>query len=201
MSAQAGMPPFYEQQYPQSTEIEAALFELGRIGLDVEPTSALAAAAFTKLQERGVIRPGETTVLVLTRGGLKAPRRIGELTGALPRRKRRPGVRRRSRPPMQTRVRALRHRRALTLSGDACYGRLRSRFCCSVVSLSSSLRRGLDLGRGLRDRHDVSLRRPDRHRGCRCRIDQARSSRFPWNRVRDAAFSGGGLGGEATHST
>ena len=46
MSAQAGMPPF-SNAIPQSTEIEAALFELRRIGLDVEPTSALAAAAFT----------------------------------------------------------------------------------------------------------------------------------------------------------
>ncbi len=65
-------------------EIEAALFELGRIGLYVEPTSALAAAAFTKLLERGVIRPDETTVLVLTGGGLKATGRIGELLGAPP---------------------------------------------------------------------------------------------------------------------
>jgi hypothetical protein len=69
------------------------------------------------------------------------------------------------------------------------------------VSLSSALRRDPDLGRGLRDRHDASLRRPDRHRGCCRRIGQAWSSRFPWNRVRNAAFSRGGLGGEATQST
>jgi threonine synthase len=60
-------------------EIEGALFELGRIGLYVEPTSAIAAAAFTRLLEGGVIRPGETTVLVLTGAGLKATQRIGEL--------------------------------------------------------------------------------------------------------------------------
>ena len=65
-------------------EIEEALLELGRIGLYVEPTSAIAAAAFTRLLERGVIQPGETTVLVLTGAGLKATRRIGELMGALP---------------------------------------------------------------------------------------------------------------------
>ena len=65
-------------------EIEKALFELGRIGFYVEPTSALAAAAFTKLMERGIIQPGETTVLVLTGSGLKATQRIGELLGALP---------------------------------------------------------------------------------------------------------------------
>ena len=65
-------------------EIEEALLELGRIGLYVEPTSAIAAAAFTRLLERGVIQPGETTVLVLTGAGLKTTRRIGELMGALP---------------------------------------------------------------------------------------------------------------------
>jgi threonine synthase len=65
-------------------EIERALFELGRIGLYVEPTSAIAGAAFTKLLERGVIQPTETTALVLTGSGLKTTRRIAELMGALP---------------------------------------------------------------------------------------------------------------------
>ena len=65
-------------------DIERALFELSRIGLYVEPTSAIAGAAFTKLLERGVIHPTETTVLVLTGAGLQATRRIGELIGALP---------------------------------------------------------------------------------------------------------------------
>ena len=65
-------------------EIEEALFELGRIGLYAEPTSALAAAAFTKLLEGGVVQPAETTVLVLTGSGLKTTRRIGELRGAWP---------------------------------------------------------------------------------------------------------------------
>ena len=65
-------------------EIERALSELGRIGLYVEPTSAIAAAAFTKLLERGVLQPTEATVLVLTGSGLKTTRRIGELRGALP---------------------------------------------------------------------------------------------------------------------
>jgi threonine synthase len=62
-------------------EIEAALVELGRVGLYVEPTSASAAAALTKLLERGVIRPNEMTVIVLTGTGLKATQRIGELIG------------------------------------------------------------------------------------------------------------------------
>ena len=63
-------------------EIERALFELSRIGLYAEPTSALAGAAFTKLLEGGAIRPNETSVLVLTGAGLKTTRRIGELMGA-----------------------------------------------------------------------------------------------------------------------
>jgi threonine synthase len=65
-------------------EIEGALFELSRIGLYVEPTSAIAAAAFTRLLERGVIQTGETTVLVLTGAGLKATQRVGELMDAPP---------------------------------------------------------------------------------------------------------------------
>ena len=65
-------------------EIEKALFELSRIGLYAEPTSALAAAAFTRLLEYGIIRPTETTVVVLTGSGLKTTRRVGELMGALP---------------------------------------------------------------------------------------------------------------------
>jgi threonine synthase len=71
-------------------EIEKALFGLGRIGLYAEPTSALAAAALTKLIERGVIRPNETTVVVLTGSGLKTTRRIGELLGAPPTGQRQP---------------------------------------------------------------------------------------------------------------
>ena len=63
-------------------EIERALVELGRIGLYAEPTSAIAAAAFTRLLEGGVIQPDETTVLVLTGAGLKATQRIGELIKA-----------------------------------------------------------------------------------------------------------------------
>ncbi len=65
-------------------EIEKALFELARIGLYVEPTSALAAAAFSQLLERGVIQSSETTVLVLTGAGLKTTQRVGALMGALP---------------------------------------------------------------------------------------------------------------------
>jgi threonine synthase len=64
-------------------EIEGALFELGRIGLYAEPTSALAAAAFTKLVERGIIKPTETTVVVLTGSGLKTTQRINDLLGAI----------------------------------------------------------------------------------------------------------------------
>jgi len=63
-------------------EIEAAVIDLGRIGFYVEPTSATVAAALPRLLDRGVVRASETTVLVLTGGGLKATQKIGELIGA-----------------------------------------------------------------------------------------------------------------------
>ncbi len=62
-------------------EIGAAVVELGRLGLFVEPTSATAAAALTRLLHDGTIAPAETTVVVLTGHGLKAADRIGELLG------------------------------------------------------------------------------------------------------------------------
>jgi threonine synthase len=60
-------------------EIVAALGILARKGLYVEPTSAAAAAGLTQLLESGAIKPGESTVLVLTGTGLKASEKIGEL--------------------------------------------------------------------------------------------------------------------------
>ena len=60
-------------------EIIAALRELARKGLYVEPTSAAGAAGLTKLIASGAIAPTETTVMVLTGSGLKASERIGEL--------------------------------------------------------------------------------------------------------------------------
>ena len=65
-------------------EIVEAMNDLARSGLYVEPTSASAAAALSGLLRRGVIRPEETTVVVLTGAGLKATQRIGELMGVLP---------------------------------------------------------------------------------------------------------------------
>lgn len=60
-------------------EIIAALGVLMRKGCYVEPTSAAAAAGLTQLLAGGAIKPGETTVLVLTGSGLKAPEKIGGL--------------------------------------------------------------------------------------------------------------------------
>lgn len=60
-------------------EIEAAVIELAGAGLYAEPTSALAAAAYTRLLVSGIIRPDEVTVVLLTGSGLKATLRIGEL--------------------------------------------------------------------------------------------------------------------------
>jgi threonine synthase len=60
-------------------EIVEALRGLARRGLYVEPTSAVAAAGLSRLLARGDIRPGQSTVLVLTGSGLKASATIGEL--------------------------------------------------------------------------------------------------------------------------
>lgn len=60
-------------------EIVAALGTLARKGLYVEPTSAAAGAGLTQLLANGAIKPGESTVLVLTGTGLKASEKIGEL--------------------------------------------------------------------------------------------------------------------------
>jgi threonine synthase len=62
-------------------EIGPALEALGRLGLFVEPTSATAMAALTRLLGDGTIRPEQTTIVVLTGHGLKATDKIGELLG------------------------------------------------------------------------------------------------------------------------
>jgi threonine synthase len=66
-------------------EIVRALGALARKGFYVEPTSAVAAAGLSQLIARGVIRKGETTVLVLTGSGLKASELIGRLRAPGPR--------------------------------------------------------------------------------------------------------------------
>ncbi|OMI37844.1 threonine synthase [Streptomyces sparsogenes] len=53
-------------------EIAAAARRLAAMGLYAEPTSATAAAAIDVFRARGAIRPGETTVVLLTGSGLKA---------------------------------------------------------------------------------------------------------------------------------
>jgi threonine synthase len=63
----------------QEAEIVEALRALARLGLYVEPTSAVAAAGLSRLLTAGVIRPQEYTVLVLTGSGLKASAITGEL--------------------------------------------------------------------------------------------------------------------------
>ena len=62
-------------------EIVAAMMDLARIGIYVEPTSAQVAAALAKLMDAGTITADQTTVLVLTGSGLKATPRIAELLG------------------------------------------------------------------------------------------------------------------------
>jgi threonine synthase len=60
-------------------EIVAALRRLCAEGLFVEPTSALAPAALTRLADAGRIVAAETTVVVLSGSGLKASARVAEL--------------------------------------------------------------------------------------------------------------------------
>jgi threonine synthase len=62
-------------------EIAASALSLARSGIYVEPTCAQAEAAFRRLLEAGAIKPGETTVLVLTGTGLKTTPRMAEMLG------------------------------------------------------------------------------------------------------------------------
>jgi threonine synthase len=59
-----------------------ACFALARSGLYAEPTAAVAAAGLSALLAEGKISAGETIVVVLTGGGLKATPRWGELIAA-----------------------------------------------------------------------------------------------------------------------
>ncbi len=60
-------------------ELKTALFDLARQGIYVEPTSAVAAAAYRRLLAEGTVATTERAVLVLTGNGLKATSAIGEL--------------------------------------------------------------------------------------------------------------------------
>lgn len=62
-------------------EIAAAVRRLAAMGLYAEPTSATAAAAIEVFRARGAIRPGETTVVLLTGSGLKAAPTMTKLFG------------------------------------------------------------------------------------------------------------------------
>ena len=59
-------------------KIMAALLDLAEMGLFVEPTSTIAAAAIDQLLEAGDIKEHETTVVLLSGGGLKAASFITE---------------------------------------------------------------------------------------------------------------------------
>jgi threonine synthase len=65
-------------------EIAAAVFDLARMGVYVEPTCAQVVPAFAKLLHSGAITPEQRTVLVLTGSGLKATPRIAGLLGLEP---------------------------------------------------------------------------------------------------------------------
>jgi threonine synthase len=60
-------------------EIVAALKRLARLGLFVEPTSAVAVAALAKLTKQNVIRARERTVVLISGTGIKTATAIAEL--------------------------------------------------------------------------------------------------------------------------
>lgn len=64
------------------SDIVAAVRKLTGMGLYAEPTSAQAAAAVDAFVARGVIKPGETTVVILTGTGLKAGNLMGDIFSA-----------------------------------------------------------------------------------------------------------------------
>ncbi|WP_329023643.1 threonine synthase [Streptomyces sp. NBC_00690] len=59
-------------------DIKSALRRLAAQGLYAEPTSATAAAAIGTFAARGLIRPGDRTVVILTGSGLKAPAALAD---------------------------------------------------------------------------------------------------------------------------
>jgi threonine synthase len=65
----------------RESEIAGALLALGKRGLFVEPTSATALVALSRLIDEGRISRGETTIVILTGSGLKAAPVIGDLLG------------------------------------------------------------------------------------------------------------------------
>ena len=60
-------------------QIAAAVRRLAATGLYAEPTSSSAAAAIELLEQRGEIRAGEKTVVLLTGTGLKSTQFMTEL--------------------------------------------------------------------------------------------------------------------------
>jgi threonine synthase len=60
-------------------DIAPAAFELARRGLYAEPTSSIVVPAIREFLRRGTLRPGETTVVILTGSALKAADTVGRL--------------------------------------------------------------------------------------------------------------------------
>jgi len=60
-------------------DIAPATFELARRGLYAEPTSSIVVPAIREFLRRGTLRPGETTVVVLTGSALKAADTVARL--------------------------------------------------------------------------------------------------------------------------
>jgi threonine synthase len=63
-------------------DICAGLMLLGRLGVCVEPTSAVVMKAFERLEDAGLIHPHEQVVLILSGFGLKAGAVLQQVIGA-----------------------------------------------------------------------------------------------------------------------
>ena len=65
-------------------EIPRAVLSLAAQGLYAEPTSSIAAAALPGFVRQGLVRSGETTVMVLTGSGLKAAQTMADIADIRP---------------------------------------------------------------------------------------------------------------------
>jgi threonine synthase len=66
-------------QTVSEAEIPDAVLSLAALGLYAEPTSSIAAAAVPGFVRQGLLREGETTVMVLTGSGLKAAQTMADI--------------------------------------------------------------------------------------------------------------------------
>jgi len=67
----------------EEREIWESLQKVSKLGFYIEPTSAAATAGLSQLINKGIIKPKDSTVVILTGFGLKATDKIAELKNGL----------------------------------------------------------------------------------------------------------------------